>query len=933
MPSIKDFASVSGFFLRVLAALLVVNLGAASVLIYIAYTFSTDSLSSQIQETITQQVSVYGVSLMEDRIQGMQKTLKALEDSEDMRDFQYGSEAERLILARRIERRFIQEQKDNSDITGLYFYGDMGDIQIGVKDKRRLIMSADRLVEDERVLQTSAKQLFKRLQESLLLVSSGDMEWFIPPREVTVVGPFMRADGGYTLLVGLAMLDVNTGLFGGMLLLHFNLDNWLEDLSQIRVLDQSPVWVFGENGQSLLQPKVSSANSGLFNPASILSSERSWQTRLIETGDGLVAFRDIPLLEPRNSLRLVIAVPDELLLQNFDPAIEFFSWVMIVSVILLVGVSYFISNFLVRPFLDLAVARNKLITAQRIAKIGHWEWDRAGKYITLSENAIDIFGFKPHENKIDFAQFLSLVHIDDRESLNQLVDRAMQDGQSGSMEFRFVRTNGSDQYIHQAVDVIEEEQHRVVGTVQDISERRRAEVKIRELAYSDPVTGLANRRQLDKNAANALQTAKLHNKKLALIFLDLDQFKRINDTMGHDAGDVLLRQVAERLLEIVRPSDTVSVAPVMEGDEKSVARLGGDEFIIMLPDIEDQQDALNVAERIHVTLNEPFLIYGKEIHSSASLGISLYPEHGKNIGELLRRADAAMYHAKALGRNRVELFNVGIDLLHHNRLSIESALHNALVNEEFELFYQPRFSIDGDRIVSFEALIRWRDPEKGMVMPDEFIYIAEENGMIIPIGQWVMQEACSQLAVWQQTYGSELDMSVNLSPAQFLSRDLVSDMKEVIRNTSLSPGSIELELTETALFKDIETGVHIAHELKKLGLKLSIDDFGTGYSSLRLLRRLPVDTLKIDQSFVRDMLKDRDDAMIVQSFIMLGHNLGLKIVAEGVEEEGQWLALRELNCDELQGYFFGKPCCAEEATQLLAEGKELHSSLGSTGSR
>ena len=910
---------VSGFFLRVLAALLVVNLGTAGVLLYIAYTFSSQSLTKQAQETITQQVTVFAEAMSEDRLLRIQKTIKALESSQDMGDFLYGSEAERLILSRRIERRFIQEQRDNSDIIGLYFYDDIGHIQIGVKNKQRLLLADQVLDEEETPIQQSAKLLFSQMQDTLLLVSSGNMEWFIPPIDAVVSGPFTRSDSGYTMLVGLAKLDISSGLFGGMLLLHFSLDNWLSDLARIKIQDNSIVWVFNDDGQVLLKPESGIKLSESFDPTGLIPGQKSRDTSLIETDKGLVAYRDISLLDSQKSLRLVFAVPNQLLLQDLEPAIQFFSGVLIVSVILLIIVSYFISSFLVRPFVELAVARNKLLTAQRLAKLGHWEWDRESEFIRLSENAKEILSIRlpPDKNSIDLERLLSITHIEDRQSLDEKFQQAIQGNKSVSFETRFIMPNGHERFIHQSIDVIDEDQPRIIGTVQDISERRQAEARIRELAYQDSVTGLANRRMLDEVARSALISAKFLNKRLALIFLDLDQFKRINDTLGHEAGDELLRGVANRLKEIVRPSDTVSVMPPETTREMSVARLGGDEFIVLLPDIEEEKDALVVADRIHNALNQPFQIYGKQILSGGSLGISIYPEHGGSIGELLRHADAAMYHAKALGRNRYVLYSPDIDDLQKNRFSMEIALHRALKNHEFELFYQPRFDIEGLHIKSFEALIRWNDPEKGLVMPNDFIYIAEENGFIIPLGQWIMKAACQQLTIWQKTFGPELCISINLSPAQFLSEELVSGTSKIIADSHISPESVELELTENALFADIESGVEIANELKQLGLKLSIDDFGTGYSSLRLLRRLPVDTLKIDQSFVRDMLKDRDDAMIVQSFIMLGHNLGLKIVAEGVEEKGQWMALQELECDELQGYYFGKPCPADKATELL----------------
>ncbi len=927
MTTGRELSSVSKFFLRVLAALLVVNLSAAAVIIFIAYAFSSDSLSNQAKESITQQVSVFAESLVDERLKDVLVMLKALESSQNMEDFLQVSEAERLILARRIERQFIQLQKDNADILALYYYNEDGEIKIGARGKARLMVSRGKPAKKHDLILQRAEPLFEQLRETPLILSSGGMEWFIPPRDATITGPYRREDGGYSLLAGLAKLDKNTGLFGGMLLAHFNLDNWLADLGRLRIQDHSPVWVYDDQGQVLLRRDEAEPHDHYLDPASILPQQKFIDTQVIENDQGLVVFRDIPLGEDRNSIRLVFSVPANLLVQGLEPAIDFFTWVLVFSIVSLVVLSYFISRLLVRPFNELAIARNKLVTAQNLARIGHWDWHKATRTMGLSENAISILGLTTYAGSIEFDELLQRVHEDDRATLEKLVERAVDKGESASLEYRLISPSGEEIFIHQAIDVIEQDNSRVIGTVQDITERRRTEARIRELAYHDSVTGLANRSLLDEIAEHALQTAKLRNRKMAVVFLDLDQFKRVNDTLGHDAGDELLRQVADRLIECVRPSDTVSAASVSPPIEDMVARLGGDEFIILLPNLLQLDDAIAVAERIQHALNEPFEIHGKEILSGGSLGISVYPDHGSSVKDLLRLADTAMYYAKAQGRNRYVLYNPKIDAHHQNRLSIEVAMSRAVGNGEFELYYQPRYSIDGSRIKSFEALLRWNDPDKGLVMPDEFIYIAEENGSIVQIGEWVIETACRQLADWQQEFSADLGVSVNISPVQFLARNLVENIAKVMKASKITPGSLELELTENALFKDVETGVKISQQLKALGLSLSIDDFGTGYSSLQLLSRLPVDTLKIDKSFVQNMLQQGDDEMIVQSFILLGKNLGLRVVAEGVEEQGQWLALRERGCDEMQGYYFARPCRQQEARQLLLDQYRVEKAL------
>ena len=923
----RELSSASGFFLRMLAALLAVNLASAAVLIFIAYTFSRDSLSSQARETITQQVAVFADSLADKRLNDVLTMQKALENSQNMEDFLQVSDAERLILGRRIEREFIQLQKDNPDIIGLYYYDENGTIRIGASNKTRLMISDGRQASEYDALLAQADPLFDQMRSIPLVLSSGGMEWFIPSREASIIGPYRRQDGGYSLLSGLAKLDKNTGLFGGMLLVHFNLDNWLTELGRLRIQDHSPVWVLAADGQVLKQQEAETHSGHFFDPLPLLPDQHFEGTQSIETRDGLIVFQDIGIGDQQNGLRLVSSVPSSLLVRGLEPAVEFFTWVLIVSVILLVIVSYLISRLLVRPFNELALARNKLVTAQQLARLGHWDWDRATSTMGLSENAIAILGLPAHKTHIDFAQLLTLVHEDDRQALAELVEKAVGENKSASIEYRLTPADGNEIFIHQAIDVIDKDGSRVIGTVQDITERRQTEARIRELAYHDSVTGLANRSLLDEIAEHALQIARLRDTKMAVVFLDLDQFKRVNDTLGHDAGDDLLRQVADRLIECVRPSDTVSAVPMHLGGDDMVARLGGDEFIILLPNLHHPDDAIVVAERIQQSLNRPFVVQGKEILSSGSLGISIFPEHGNTVKDLMRLADTAMYYAKAQGRNRYVIYNTKIDAQHQNRLSIEVGLNRALANEEFELYYQPRYGIDGSQIVSFEALLRWNDPDKGLVMPDEFIFIAEENGSIVPIGEWVVETACRQLSAWQKEFSAQLSMSVNLSPAQFLARNLVEDISRKIRVSGISSGSLELELTENALFKDIESGVRISKQLKALGISLSIDDFGTGYSSLQLLSRLPVDTLKIDKTFVKNILNEGDDEMIVQSFILLGKNLGLKVVAEGVEEIGQWLMLKERGCDEVQGYYFARPCRGEDARQLLVEQYKVEKAL------
>ncbi len=927
MPDRRALSTVSGFFLRVLAALLLVNLVSAGVLISIALRFSSDSLTSQTRETITQQVSVYAEDLGERRIGAMLTLLNSLESSQDMEDYLQASTAERLIFARRLERQFIQRQKDNGDVVGLYYFDRDGQLATGVREKLRLIVDADSDAHDLDSVLPAARPIFQELLQRPLLLSSGNEERLVPPREVIVDGPLARGSKGYSLLAGLAELDKKTGLFGGMLLAHYSLDNWFADLARVRIQDQSPVWVYADNGERLLQPTGEVEQGEILDPVPVLPSGMQTDTRVIEAEAGLVALRDIPLGKDGRYLRLVFSVPSALLNKGLEPAIEFFSWVLAGSVISLILLSYFLTRLLVRPFNELDVARNRLVTAQRLARIGHWEWHGDTRTIGLSENAITLLGLPPGDSQLPIERLLEMVYEEDRRRLEKLIDDAVATGRSASLDYRLTTADGRPVFIHHAIDVIDRDTSRIIGTVQDITERRNTEARIRELAYSDSVTGLANRSLLDEIAESALRTARRRNKRMAVVFLDLDQFKRVNDTLGHDTGDELLRQVASRLLECVRPSETLNTPSDHGVGDDVVARLGGDEFVILLSHLNEAKDAVIVADRIQQALTRPFHVNDREILSGGSMGISIFPDHAETVTDLMRLADTAMYYAKSHGRNRYMLYNPHIDAQHRNRLSIEVAMSRALDNDEFELYYQPRYAIDGQTIVSFEALLRWTQPDKGMIMPDQFIYIAEENGSIVQIGEWVVRTACRQLCEWQRRYARDLRISVNISPVQFLAQNLVSNIDRIIRESGIDAGSLELELTEGALFEDVETGVRKSQQLKQLGLSLSIDDFGTGYSSLQLLSQLPVDTLKIDKSFVQNMLTKDDDEMIVQSFLLLAKNLELKVVAEGVEELGQWLMLKERGCNEVQGYLFSKPLPVADAENLLIEHYQVQQAL------
>ncbi len=429
----------------------------------------------------------------------------------------------------------------------------------------------------------------------------------------------------------------------------------------------------------------------------------------------------------------------------------------------------------------------------------------------------------------------------------------------------------------------------------DISERKANEQRISYLAQHDVLTDLPNRALCLDRLGMALQNAERLKRNVAVLFIDLDRFKNINDSLGHHIGDCLLRSVAQCLQQAVRAGDTVS-------------RFAGDEFVVILNSVAELEEISQIVDkRLMPLLRQPHDVEGAELHISCSIGIAVYPQDGADIDTLLRNADTAMYQAKALGRNKAEFFTMDMDRRARERMVIENDLRVALERQEFQLFYQPRVACDSGELLGAEALIRWQHPEQGLISPARFIPIAEECGLIVQIGAWVLTEACRQLASWREQGFKDIVVSVNISAPQLREPGLLDILASALHMHQLNPALIELELTESQLMAHVTSTIELLHAIKKLGVSLSIDDFGTGYSSLNYLHRFPIDKLKIDQSFVSDMLEDPNDLAITKAIIGLGHTLGLRVVAEGVENKAEVATLSAAGCDELQGYFFGKP--------------------------
>ena len=448
----------------------------------------------------------------------------------------------------------------------------------------------------------------------------------------------------------------------------------------------------------------------------------------------------------------------------------------------------------------------------------------------------------------------------------------------------------------------------IVSAVRDISERKNFEAQIIHQATHDALTGLPNRAFFRDLLTRAMVQTERTEKLLAVMFLDLDGFKNINDTLGHEAGDALLKVIGVRLVGVLRRDDVV-------------ARQGGDEFTILLQGVNVIQDIVQVAEKLLAAAAEPVVYQGQAIHVTASIGVTVYPFDDLNAENLLRNADTAMYQAKQTGKNNFHFYTAEMNANIRERMEIESGLRRALEENQFELYFQPKASIRGDTIVGVEALLRWHHPQYGMIPPDKFIPVAEDCGLIVPIGEWVLRQACIQIKRWRETVAPDLKVAVNVSARQFRQDGFLHMLYKVLAKTGIDPasGALELELTESMVMQNVEANVVILDRLHAMGIRIHIDDFGTGYSSLSYLKRFRIHTLKIDQTFVRDIVTDADDAAIASSIVQLGHSLKLNVIAEGVETEAQCQMLRMIGCDEIQGYLLSKPLPAAEIERYLRQ--------------
>jgi diguanylate cyclase (GGDEF)-like protein/PAS domain S-box-containing protein len=456
----------------------------------------------------------------------------------------------------------------------------------------------------------------------------------------------------------------------------------------------------------------------------------------------------------------------------------------------------------------------------------------------------------------------------------------------------------------------------VISTGIDITEKKQAEEQVQFLAYYDGLTSLPNRVLFKENLNQALAYSQRHERLMALLFLDLDRFKQINDTFGHSLGDLLLKGVAERLRTDVRISDCVARREANDL-ESSVGRFGGDEFTLLITDVSSIQSAAKIAQRILELIAEPFELDNQEIYITASIGISMHPHDGANADVLLKNADAAMYAAKERGKNGYNFYTPSMNSKTSTKLSLENDLRKAIGREEFVVYYQPKLDVMSGRVIGVEALLRWRHPSKGLLSPAEFIPLAEETGLIMPLGEWGLGTVCSQSLDWQKKGIPPLPIAVNLSCVQFRQKNLREMIAQTLDHAGLDPRLLELEITESTIMQNEEEAGRTLRKLKEMGIRISIDDFGTGFSSLSYLKRFTLDALKIDRSFIKDLTTDGDDRAITIAIIAMAHSLGLKVIAEGVETQQQLAFLREHGCDEVQGYLFSPPLAEPDIVALL----------------
>jgi diguanylate cyclase (GGDEF)-like protein/PAS domain S-box-containing protein len=557
---------------------------------------------------------------------------------------------------------------------------------------------------------------------------------------------------------------------------------------------------------------------------------------------------------------------------------------------------------------DLARREQRYVEAQRISGVGSYDFEIATNTNIWSDQLYRIYGREPQSFNASYEIFLSMLHPDDREHVMAVHQHALETISSYEMEERVVWPDGQVRTLASWGEVIADDEGkpvRMVGICWDITERRAIEEQLVHGALHDSLTSLPNRNLLEDRLDLAVRALARRDLPLGLMFIDIDRFKVVNDSLGHEVGDQVLVEMAARIASAVRPGDTV-------------ARFGGDEFVVLCEELASAGEALGIAQRIQEATGEVIEIAGQDLVLSVSTGIALAHDPETLPGSLLRDADSAMYHAKRSGRARSVVF---VDEMRDEalgRLETETQLRKAIAQGELRVHYQPILGLGSRTVTGLEALVRWEHPTRGLVPPSDFVPIAEETGLVVPLGEWVLEQACRQLRAWDAVMPG-LTVSVNLSGTQITQPDIVSRIAAVLDNTGVDAHRIALEITESVLMRDAEDTLSVLRALKDLGVKLHVDDFGTGYSSLSYLKRFPVDALKVDRSFVDGLGDDPDDIAIVGAIVGLAHSLGMETIAEGVESAAQLAALEQLGCEAAQGFLFSRPLVADDVAATVAQ--------------
>ncbi|MCF6204874.1 MAG: EAL domain-containing protein [Methylococcaceae bacterium] len=549
----------------------------------------------------------------------------------------------------------------------------------------------------------------------------------------------------------------------------------------------------------------------------------------------------------------------------------------------------------------------RLVHAHKVARLGYWDWDLKNNHLYWSDEVFNIYGLSSEVKEINYERFLDKVYEDDQDKIDYATRKSLSDGEPYSIEHRVLLPNGEFKYIHQHAELIKNEEGQVIrmlGIAQDITERHLAQEKIQHLAYYDSLTDLPNRTLFHDRLNHALERAGRSEEEVAVFLIDLDRFKKINDSLGHDIGDLFLQSVADSLKKSTRSADTIS-------------RLGGDEFALVIEGVLSEEGVLEVARKTLDALLTTHIIQGNELISAGSIGISISSNENRHKESLIKQADLAMYKSKEEGGNRFSFYNKEMKSRAHQMLILENELRKALEKNELVVHYQPKVCVKTDKIMGMEALIRWQHPEKGLIPPTDFVPIAEETGLIVPMGMWILEEACKQTSKWHQEGFSDLIVSINISAKQFHSKGFVDGIQKALIDSGITPQFVELEITESCTITDIDKTIRFLNAFRDMGMRISMDDFGTGFSSLSFLNQLPLDTLKVDRAFIKDINAEGENGELASLIIAMAKSLNLSVVAEGIETIHHLYFLQNSDCDEYQGFLASPPVEAKQFKELL----------------